>query len=67
MKSGRHALAGLKPAKGQVSGAEAADMYQTHGFPPEVFETLTKEWATPRAMRAPRPREAMRDGIREKG
>ncbi len=26
-----------------VSGAEAADMFQTHGFPPELFETLAIE------------------------
>ncbi len=26
-----------------VSGAEAAEMYQTHGFPPELFETLAAE------------------------
>ena len=26
-----------------VSGAEAADMYTTHGFPPELFETLAAE------------------------
>ena len=26
-----------------VSGAEAADMFQTHGFPPELFETLAAE------------------------
>ena len=26
-----------------VAGAEAADMYQTHGFPPELFETLAAE------------------------
>ncbi len=29
--------------RGVVSGAEAADMYQTHGFPPELFETLAAE------------------------
>lgn len=26
-----------------VSGAEAADMYTTHGFPPELFESLAAE------------------------
>jgi alanyl-tRNA synthetase len=26
-----------------VSGADAFDMYQTHGFPPELFETLATE------------------------
>jgi alanyl-tRNA synthetase len=26
-----------------VAGAEAADMYTTHGFPPELFETLAAE------------------------
>ena len=26
-----------------VAGAEAADMYQTYGFPPELFETLAAE------------------------
>jgi alanyl-tRNA synthetase len=26
-----------------VAGAEAADMFQTHGFPPELFETLAAE------------------------
>jgi len=29
--------------RGIVSGAEAADMYQTHGFPPELFETMAAE------------------------
>jgi alanyl-tRNA synthetase len=29
--------------RGMVSGAEAADMFQTHGFPPELFETLAAE------------------------
>jgi len=29
--------------RGMVSGAEAADMYTTHGFPPELFETLAAE------------------------
>ena len=29
--------------RGIVSGAEAADMFQTHGFPPELFETLAAE------------------------
>ncbi len=29
--------------RGVVSGAEAADMFQTHGFPPELFETLAAE------------------------
>ena len=28
---------------GMVSGAEAADMFQTHGFPPELFETMAAE------------------------
>ena len=32
-----------KEHRGAVSGAEAADMYQTHGFPPELFETLAAE------------------------
>jgi alanyl-tRNA synthetase len=32
-----------KERRGIVSGAEAADMYQTHGFPPELFETLAAE------------------------
>ncbi len=26
-----------------VTGAEAAEMYTTHGFPPELFETLAAE------------------------
>ena len=26
-----------------VDGAKAADLYQTHGFPPEVFETMAAE------------------------
>ena len=26
-----------------VSGADVFDMYQTHGFPPELFETLATE------------------------
>jgi len=29
--------------RGVVSGTEAADMFQTHGFPPELFETLAAE------------------------
>jgi alanyl-tRNA synthetase len=29
--------------RGVVSGVEAADMFQTHGFPPELFETLAAE------------------------
>ncbi|MEN6407386.1 MAG: alanine--tRNA ligase [Thermoguttaceae bacterium] len=29
--------------RGVVSGDEAADMFQTHGFPPELFETLAAE------------------------
>ena len=29
--------------RGVVCGAEAADMFQTHGFPPELFETLAAE------------------------
>jgi alanyl-tRNA synthetase len=29
--------------RGTVSGAEAADIFQTHGFPPELFETLAAE------------------------
>lgn len=29
--------------RGIVSAAEAADMFQTHGFPPELFETLAAE------------------------
>ncbi len=28
---------------GTVSGAEAAEMFQTYGFPPELFETLAAE------------------------
>jgi alanyl-tRNA synthetase len=32
-----------KEHRGMVSGAEAADMFQTHGFPPELFETLAAE------------------------
>ena len=32
-----------KEHRGIVSGAEAADMFQTHGFPPELFETLAGE------------------------
>ena len=32
-----------KEHRGTVSGAEAADMFQTHGFPPELFETLAAE------------------------
>ena len=30
-----------------VAGAEAAEMYQTHGFPPELFETLAAEHNLP--------------------
>jgi len=29
--------------RGVVSGVEAADMYQTHGFPPELFESMAAE------------------------
>ncbi len=29
--------------RGIVSGEEAAEMYQTHGFPPELFETMAAE------------------------
>ncbi|NUQ66408.1 MAG: alanine--tRNA ligase [Pirellulales bacterium] len=29
--------------RGKVSGDEAAEMYQTYGFPPELFETLAAE------------------------
>jgi alanyl-tRNA synthetase len=32
-----------KQHRGMVSPAEAADMYQTHGFPPELFENLAAE------------------------
>ena len=32
-----------KQRRSIVSGAEAADMFQTHGFPPELFETLAAE------------------------
>jgi len=34
----------MKQAKrGMVSGEEAADMFQTHGFPPELFEAMAAE------------------------
>ncbi|MBN1910579.1 MAG: alanine--tRNA ligase [Pirellulales bacterium] len=29
--------------RGMVPGAEAAEMYQTYGFPPELFETMAAE------------------------
>ena len=29
--------------RGMVSGAEAAEMFQTYGFPPELFETMAAE------------------------
>jgi len=29
--------------RGVVSGEEAAEMYQTHGFPPELFESMAAE------------------------
>ncbi len=32
-----------KTGRVMVSGDEAADMYTTHGFPPELFETLAAE------------------------
>ncbi|HEX7379376.1 MAG TPA: alanine--tRNA ligase, partial [Pirellulales bacterium] len=32
-----------KEGRMMVSGQEAADMYTTHGFPPELFETLAAE------------------------
>ena len=37
-------FAGCGPRDAQtVSGVEAAEMYTTHGFPPELFETLAAE------------------------
>ena len=37
-------FANMKSAEREtVSGAEAAEMYTTHGFPPELFETLAAE------------------------
>ena len=32
-----------KRNRGVVSGADAAEMYQTYGFPPELFETMAAE------------------------
>ncbi len=32
-----------KENRGIVSGEEAAEMYQTHGFPPELFEAMAAE------------------------
>ena len=32
-----------KENRGMVAGAEAAEMYTTHGFPPELFETMAAE------------------------
>jgi alanyl-tRNA synthetase len=32
-----------KSNRGMVPGREAFDMYQTHGFPPELFETIAAE------------------------
>ena len=32
-----------KENRGMVSDAEAAEMYTTHGFPPELFETMAAE------------------------
>lgn len=32
-----------KDGRGVVSGDEAAEMYQTHGFPPELFESMAAE------------------------
>jgi alanyl-tRNA synthetase len=32
-----------KENRGMVSGAEAAEMYTTNGFPPELFETMAAE------------------------
>jgi len=32
-----------KENRGIVSGEEAAELYQTHGFPPELFETMAAE------------------------
>jgi alanyl-tRNA synthetase len=32
-----------KEGRGMVSGAEAAELYTTHGFPPEVFEAMAAE------------------------
>jgi len=32
-----------RDSRGIVSGEEAAEMYQTHGFPPELFESMAAE------------------------
>jgi alanyl-tRNA synthetase len=32
-----------REGRGVVSGRDAFDMYQTHGFPPELFETMAAE------------------------
>ena len=32
-----------KKNRGMVAGSEAAEMYTTHGFPPELFETMAAE------------------------
>jgi len=32
-----------KENRGMVSGSESADMFQTYGFPPELFETMAAE------------------------
>ena len=32
-----------KNNRGMVAGSEAAEMYTTHGFPPELFETMAAE------------------------
>jgi alanyl-tRNA synthetase len=32
-----------RDGRGVVSGRDAFDMYQTHGFPPELFETMAAE------------------------
>ena len=33
----------VRDGRSVVSGTEAFDMYQTHGFPPELFETMSAE------------------------
>jgi len=42
-KSGGHKPAGASADTPAVSGADIFDMYQTFGFPPELFETLASE------------------------
>ena len=56
-----------KSGRVMVTGDEAADMYTTHGFPPELFETMAAEHnLTFRLGRIPRGHGAARRRIRRR-